>query len=228
MYGEVVSFDWTNPVEADPDLDDADPQSVNSVALTPPVSPQNGDAYIVDAGATGDFAGHDGTIATYFDGAWTFTSQDDDTRVFNEADGKFYDVSGGTWTDAQVGLLTGDVTGYLPDLTVVGIQTRDVASTAPNQNDAYLWNQATSQWEPKQPIDKLARDMAQAALGMAEHARAIAGSVATGSTDQTARDTAGQALLIAETALGIAQQARALSHATVSAATDVLTVQGFM
>jgi hypothetical protein len=228
MYGEVVSFDWVNPVEPDSELDDADPQTVISVALTPPGSPQNGDAYIVDAGATGDFAGHDGTIATYFDGAWTFTSQDDDTRVYNEADGKFYDVSGGTWTDAQVGLLTGDVSGYLPDLTVVGIQTRDIASTAPNQNDAYLWNQATNQWEPKQPIDKLARDMAQAALGMAEHARAIAGSVATGSTDQTARDTAGQALLIAETALGIAQQARALSHATASAATDVLTVQGFM
>jgi hypothetical protein len=151
MYGETVDFNWVTPVEADSDFDDEDPQVVNSVALAPPVSPVNGDAYIVDVSATGDFSGHDGEIATYFDGTWTFTSQDDDTRVYNEADGKFYDVSGGTWTDALVGLITGDVSGYLPDLTVVGLQTRDVAADAPADGDLLTWNDGLSQWEPQPP-----------------------------------------------------------------------------
>lgn len=38
----------------------------------PPVSPAEGAAYLVAAGATGDWAGHDGGIASWFDGAWAF------------------------------------------------------------------------------------------------------------------------------------------------------------
>lgn len=253
MYGETVDIDWTNPVETDSELDDVDPQVVNGVALTPPGSPQNGDAYIVDASATGAFAGHDGEIATYFDGTWTFTSQADSTRVYNEADGKFYDVAGGTWTDAQVGLLTGDVSGYLPDLTVVGIQGRDVDATAPVNGDAYIWNSTASQWQPKVPADQIARDIANRALGIAQQARALASSSAAdqsvrdmaqlalgiaqqarassggtaSSTDQTARDSAQQALLIAQAALGIAQQARAQASTTTASGPDITTTQVF-
>lgn len=76
---------------------------------------------------------------------------------------------------------------------------------------------------------RTANDIASVALGIAEHARAIAGATSGSSTDQTARDSAQQALLIAGAALGIAQQARALSNAAAAtSATDVLTVQGFM
>ncbi len=187
MYGETVDLNWTNPVEGDSELDDADPQSVNSVSLAPPMSPQNGDAYIVDVSATGDFSGHDGEIATYFDGTWTFTAQDDDTRVYNEADGKFYDVSGGTWTDALVGLLTGDVDGYLPDLTVVGIQTRDVDPAAPSDGDVYIWNAGSSSWVPGPVVsgssqDDVARHAARNALGIAQQAL-VASQTPTSSTD---------------------------------------------
>jgi hypothetical protein len=38
----------------------------------PPPGPADGDRYIVAAGATGDWAGHDGAIAAYQDGAWAF------------------------------------------------------------------------------------------------------------------------------------------------------------
>lgn len=39
---------------------------------TPPVSPVAGDRYLVAAGATADWAGHDGEIALYDQGAWVF------------------------------------------------------------------------------------------------------------------------------------------------------------
>ena len=39
---------------------------------TPPGSPQHGDRYIVAADATGDWSGHDGEIAAWQDGAWSF------------------------------------------------------------------------------------------------------------------------------------------------------------
>lgn len=38
----------------------------------PPGSPSDGDRYIVAAGATGSWAGHDGEIAAWQDGAWLF------------------------------------------------------------------------------------------------------------------------------------------------------------
>jgi hypothetical protein len=38
----------------------------------PPPGPSDGDRYIVAGGATGDWAGHDGAIAAYQDGAWAF------------------------------------------------------------------------------------------------------------------------------------------------------------
>ena len=37
---------------------------------TPPGSPENGDAYIVPTGATGEWAGWDGDVAYRADGAW--------------------------------------------------------------------------------------------------------------------------------------------------------------
>src|SRR5262249_35420654 len=38
----------------------------------PPASPADGDTYLVHAGATGDWSGHDGAIAYAVDGAWRF------------------------------------------------------------------------------------------------------------------------------------------------------------
>jgi Protein of unknown function (DUF2793) len=38
----------------------------------PPGSPADGERYLIAAGATGDWAGHDGKIAAYQDDAWMF------------------------------------------------------------------------------------------------------------------------------------------------------------
>ena len=40
----------------------------------PPVSPEEGACWLVGAGASGDWAGHDNDIAAFQDGAWTFLS----------------------------------------------------------------------------------------------------------------------------------------------------------
>lgn len=37
---------------------------------TPPLSPAEGDRYIIASGGTGDWAGHDGKVAAYQDGVW--------------------------------------------------------------------------------------------------------------------------------------------------------------
>ena len=45
---------------------------IDTTLTAPPVSPDDGDRYIVAAGATGAWAGHEGEIAAFVDGAWTF------------------------------------------------------------------------------------------------------------------------------------------------------------
>ncbi|KAB2857294.1 MAG: DUF2793 domain-containing protein, partial [Bauldia sp.] len=43
---------------------------VDSTVTAPPGSPAEGDRYIVPAGATGAWAGEDGAVAAFADGAW--------------------------------------------------------------------------------------------------------------------------------------------------------------
>lgn len=46
----------------------------SSGATTPPVSPDEGQAWALGAGATGDWGGHDGQIATWRGGGWLFVA----------------------------------------------------------------------------------------------------------------------------------------------------------
>lgn len=38
----------------------------------PPVSPAEGDSYLIATGASGDWVGHDGDVAVYSNGGWVF------------------------------------------------------------------------------------------------------------------------------------------------------------
>jgi len=108
-----------------------DPYAANSWALdcaaTPPATPADADRYAVAAGATGDWAGEDGNLATWDEGAagWTFAAPTagwgyelDDGRIV-------YPVAGG-WTEgghwARIVLAQG--------LTVNGARNAPPASPA--------------------------------------------------------------------------------------------------
>lgn len=70
---------------------------INATTTAPPVSPAEGDAYIVAGSATGDWAGHDGEIAAYFSG-WVFLAPEEGWRVHNQDDGATWVYDGAVWT----------------------------------------------------------------------------------------------------------------------------------
>lgn len=69
--------------------------SVISIEGTPPGSPSEGDRYIVDSGATGDWSGHDGELAYYASG-WQFLAPRDGWIAYVENLSATYQYSGGS------------------------------------------------------------------------------------------------------------------------------------
>ena len=62
--------------------------AVSDSSLTdPPATPEEGDRYIVASGGSGDWAGHDGDLASYVDGAWDFDTPEDGWLAFDVAAG---------------------------------------------------------------------------------------------------------------------------------------------
>jgi len=55
-------------------------------------------------------------------------------------------LNGKAWTSQSVG---GDVSGTLNGMTVAALQNRSVASTAPANGQALVWNSSSSQWQPQ-------------------------------------------------------------------------------
>lgn len=66
----------------------------------PPASPAEGDRYIVAAGATGAWTGHDGEIAAFEDGAWMFHRPREGWLAFVADEGGVVAWHGGGWTGA--------------------------------------------------------------------------------------------------------------------------------
>ena len=60
---------------------------LNSSLTDPPETPAEGDRYVVATGGTGDWAGHDGELASYVDGAWDFDTPEDGWLAFDVAAG---------------------------------------------------------------------------------------------------------------------------------------------
>ena len=89
---------------------------VQGELAAPPAAPSSGDSYLVAPGATGEWAGRDGAIATWADALWLYFSpfagarvhdvQSNALAVFNETDGWRRAVApalpaGGTTQDAE-------------------------------------------------------------------------------------------------------------------------------
>lgn len=79
--------------------------AVLDTLAAPPGSPSTGDSYLVGAGATGAWAGHDGEIATWDGSQWVFTTPAEGDVVYDRDAGKLYVyTAGGTWEELTTGM----------------------------------------------------------------------------------------------------------------------------
>ncbi|MBO6759215.1 MAG: DUF2793 domain-containing protein [Roseibium sp.] len=77
----------------------------------PPGSPADGDRYLVPTGATGGFAGQDGTIASSRDGAWSFFQPQAGWRAYVQDEGGFAVFNGTGWNGPDVAILSSTQNG---------------------------------------------------------------------------------------------------------------------
>lgn len=70
------------------------------VLTTPPDLPAEGDRYIVAAGPTGAWAGHDGAVAAWQDGAWSFFPADEGWLAWIRGEGLLLAWRDGAWQPA--------------------------------------------------------------------------------------------------------------------------------
>ncbi len=66
-------------------------------ATTPPGSANEGDAWALGTGATGDWTGQDGMIATWRGGGWLFVAPRDGWRAWVRGAGELQVLTGGVW-----------------------------------------------------------------------------------------------------------------------------------
>lgn len=62
--------------------------AIEAIAADPPVAPADGKNWLVAAGASGAWAGHDGKLACRQGGNWLFVAPLDGMRVLNRATGQ--------------------------------------------------------------------------------------------------------------------------------------------
>ena len=106
---------------------------------TPPVSPAEGDRYIVAAGATGAWSGHAQEIAVRRSGAWAFQTPAPGWRAWVEEEEALVAFDGGGWVAA------GGAGSELQNLDLLGVGTQADATNpfAAKLNQA-LWTARTA------------------------------------------------------------------------------------
>jgi len=78
-----------------------------SRTLTAPPQAQDGQAYLVPPGATGDWSGKDGQIALWLSGGWTFLAPAEGMTAFVAPEEIFLTYTGGQWRMSS-GVLSAD------------------------------------------------------------------------------------------------------------------------
>lgn len=68
----------------------------------PPASPPAGACYLVASGATGDWAGHDGALASLTEAGWKFVAPVEGAQVMDAASGQMVVRRGGAWESGIV------------------------------------------------------------------------------------------------------------------------------
>ena len=88
------------------------PSVENRALVAPPASPTPGQSWIVGAGASGEWAGHDSAIAAFQAGGWTFLVPFEGCIAWVKSEGVFAVFTSGAWNDQGWpvnGLLLGGV-----------------------------------------------------------------------------------------------------------------------
>lgn len=101
-------------------------------AATPPVAPAEGEAWLVASGATGEWVGEDGKIASRQSGNWLFTAPTDGMRMLDRSTGQLLlfhggwrkavtppTASGGTVVDAEARTAIADLIAALTDAGIL-------------------------------------------------------------------------------------------------------------
>ncbi len=155
-------------------LDAVAQASVIDWTLTaPPVSPVEGDRYVVPVGATGAWAGHDKTLAAFY-GVWRFFPPRKGFTAYCEAIGDLIQYDGTTWSEgtginalselvdvdvygATVGqVLTLDGTGSwvpaTPSMSAAALDDlTDVNAPSPAGGQVLAWDAASASWKSTTP-----------------------------------------------------------------------------
>jgi hypothetical protein len=66
-------------------------------SAAPPSSPAVGSCYLVGSGATGAWAGHDGSLASFSEGGWRFAAPVEGMSLVDKASGQLFNRRGGAW-----------------------------------------------------------------------------------------------------------------------------------
>lgn len=98
----------------------------NGPLATPPASPTIGDAYIVDASPTADWAGKAQNVAAYTSGGWRFVEPVDGLSLYVKSQGLWANYRAGTW---EFGLIRGSSV-IVGGQQVVGSRAAEIVSAS--------------------------------------------------------------------------------------------------
>jgi hypothetical protein len=102
----------------------------------PPVSPAEGDRYLVGAAPTGAFAGLAGALAVFDAGAWRFHAPRPGWRAFVEAENRHIAYAGGDWSDALAQTASGGLAALRAveeELVLAGASLESATAIIPNR-----------------------------------------------------------------------------------------------
>lgn len=77
--------------------------AIEGVQADPPASPDDGECWLVASGATGAFAGHDGSLAGRQAGTWVFAEPTEGLRAYDRGTGQWLHYAG-MWHRAEAPL----------------------------------------------------------------------------------------------------------------------------
>jgi hypothetical protein len=106
---------------------------IDTTTTAPPVSPSDGDAYVVAATATGVWTGRETDIAAYFDGQWIFLTPSTGWIAYNQDTDTHIKWNGTAW-----------VIAYSSTANSVGWQNFEHAGSAVTLTTADTWYDLTN------------------------------------------------------------------------------------